>query len=117
MPDSPTATAPDDVAAPLVAPVAQSGPVARLRRIGYVEGTSTLLLFFVAMPLKYAANVPEAVTVVGSVHGVLFLLYVAAVLHVWYARRWPLSRVALAAAASVLPFGPFVFDRTLRHES
>ena len=49
----------------------------RLRILGYVEGVSTLLLFGVAMPLKYAADMPEAVTIVGMVHGILFMALVA----------------------------------------
>jgi len=36
-----------------------------LRRLGFVEGLSTLVLFFVAMPLKYLAGKPEAVRISG----------------------------------------------------
>ncbi|MDC3378775.1 DUF3817 domain-containing protein, partial [Planctomycetota bacterium] len=44
----------------------------KLRLLGIIEGTSTLLLFGVAMPLKYLNDMPMAVTVAGSLHGVLF---------------------------------------------
>ena len=44
----------------------------RLRYIGIIEGVSSLLLFFVAMPIKYVFGSPEYVSVVGMVHGVLF---------------------------------------------
>ena len=46
--------------------------VAVLRRFSLVEGISTLVLFLVAMPLKYVLGYPMAVTYVGWVHGVLF---------------------------------------------
>lgn len=40
-----------------------------LRQLAIVEGISTLVLFFVAMPLKYFAGMPQAVTVVGPFTG------------------------------------------------
>ena len=39
--------------------------VRRLRQLTLIEGVSTLILFFVAMPLKYLAGMPEAVKVAG----------------------------------------------------
>ena len=50
-----------------------------LRAVALLEGASYLLLLGVAMPLKYLAGMPGAVRAVGSAHGGLFLLYVAAV--------------------------------------
>lgn len=85
----------------------------RLRVLSLVEGTSTLLLFGIAMPLKYLANMPWAVRVVGSLHGLLFLCLVVA--FVVAIGRIPLSKrlAMLGIVAAVLPFGPFVFDRWL----
>ncbi len=89
-------------------------PLVRLRLIGIVEGVSFLLLLGIAMPLKYLAGQPQMVSIVGAAHGVLWMLYVAAVFQVSLAHRWPLARIAGAMAASVLPFGPWVFDAHLR---
>lgn len=86
-------------------------PIARLRSLGFAEGTSFLLLLGVAMPLKYLAGMPMAVKVVGWAHGVLFILYCLSILDVMRKERWPLSKAALAFLAAWLPFGPFVFDR------
>jgi integral membrane protein len=83
------------------------------RIIGYLEGTSFLLLLFVAMPLKYAYGMPTAVKYVGWVHGVLFMLYLASLTYVQAEKNWPARRTLLAAIAAVLPFGPFVFHRSL----
>ena len=91
-------------------------PLGRLRAVGYAEGTSFLVLLGVAMPLKYLAGLPEAVLVAGWVHGVLFVLYVLAVAQAASVLRWGRPRVLAALLASVLPFGPFVFDARLRKD-
>ena len=78
--------------------------------MGLVEGTSTLVLFFIAMPLKHLGNVPVVVPVVGTVHGVLFIVLVL----MFLIGRWvvPLSwrMVLLGFVAAVVPFGPFLID-------
>ncbi|RYZ34498.1 MAG: DUF3817 domain-containing protein, partial [Myxococcaceae bacterium] len=49
----------------------------QLRLIAFLEGLSFLGLLFVAMPVKYLLGQPLAVRVAGSVHGLLFLLFVS----------------------------------------
>ncbi|HEV7766160.1 MAG TPA: DUF3817 domain-containing protein [Thermoanaerobaculia bacterium] len=84
-----------------------------LRQLAIVEGISTLVLFFVAMPLKYFAGMPLAVTIVGSVHGFLFVgLVLMLLLAIW---KVPIS-LKLAAAgvvAAIVPGGPFLLERRL----
>ncbi|HZP15686.1 MAG TPA: DUF3817 domain-containing protein, partial [Nocardioides sp.] len=58
-------------------------PVGRVRGVGMIEGTSFLVLLFIAMPLKYFAGMPEVVFWVGLVHGILFLSYAAVALVAW----------------------------------
>jgi integral membrane protein len=84
-----------------------------LRRVAIVEACSTLFLFFVAMPLKYLAGMPLAVTIVGMIHGVLFMMLVVMLL--LGRERIPISASLTAGGifAAVIPFGPFVFDRWL----
>jgi integral membrane protein len=86
----------------------------RLRMVGLGEGASLLILLGVAMPLKYAAGRPEAVSVAGAAHGVLFLLYLAMLTHAWMALRWPFARVVLLVVAGVMPFGTIIADAWLR---
>jgi integral membrane protein len=88
----------------------------RLRVIALVEGVSFLVLLFVAMPLKYAAGMPMAVRIVGAIHGGLFLLFLWALMQATDEAKWPWSRAGAAFVASVVPFGTFVFDRSLRAE-
>ena len=44
--------------------------IERVRSVGKVEGLSYLLLLGIAMPLKYMAGMPMAVSIVGLIHGV-----------------------------------------------
>lgn len=90
--------------------------IGRLRLIGMIEGASYIVLLGIAMPLKYFADMPHAVRVVGMAHGVLFIVFCLALVHAWAERAWPLGRVARLFVASLLPFGPFVVDRGLRDE-
>jgi integral membrane protein len=87
--------------------------VRALRHLAIIEGISTLVLFGIAMPLKYFAGMPLAVRIVGSLHGALF---VALVLMLLLAiRKVPISSALAAAgiAAAIVPGGPFLLDRHL----
>ena len=81
------------------------------RMIGTLEGISFLLLLGIAMPLKYMAGIPEPVKIVGWAHGLLFVLYVGAVVQAKFTLNWSLKQVFFALLASVIPFGPFIIDR------
>ena len=95
---------------------AMKTPLSRLRVIGDIEGVSYLLLLFVAMPLKYLAGMPAAVRIVGSMHGILFVAFVIALLDVWRKRGWPLRKTAWAFLSSLYPFGTFFLSRQIRRE-
>ena len=88
----------------------------QLRLVALLEGTSFVVLLFIAMPLKYLADLPLAVRIAGSVHGVLFLMFIAALYRAGSERDWPLRRWLIAFVSSVVPFGTFMFDRSLRRE-
>ncbi|MCB0324183.1 MAG: DUF3817 domain-containing protein [Bdellovibrionales bacterium] len=83
------------------------------RTVGFVEALSLLLLLFVAMPLKYIGGYPQAVSVVGMVHGVLFLAYASLGMLLLDELGWGYRRLALACCIASIPFGPFLFDRVL----
>ena len=88
----------------------------QLRLVALLEGSSFLALLFIAMPLKYLAGFPIAVRITGSVHGLLFLMFMAALYRAGRAHDWPLRRWLLAFVSSIVPFGTFIFDRSLRRE-
>lgn len=87
-----------------------------LRAIGIAEGISFLLLLFIATPLKHFGENPMPVKVLGPIHGGLFLLYILAAIIAAKVLRWPWTRVPLAFMASVVPFGPFLFEAWLRRQ-
>jgi len=90
--------------------------IKQLRWIGIAEGWSFLLLLGIAMPLKYLYDLPLAVKYTGWAHGILFILYIAAVFRAAYLLSWRLPRIAAALAASVLPFATFILDRRWKAE-
>jgi integral membrane protein len=84
------------------------------RMIALAEGVSFLTLLFVAMPMKYFMGMPEVVRVVGSIHGVLFVLYVGLLTRIHFTQRWFFIFSLYALLASVIPFGTFMLDKQLR---
>lgn len=86
------------------------------RAIAFMEGISYLVLLFIAMPLKYAADLPIYVTIVGAAHGGLFTAYIIALAAVWFTRRWSLWRVIGAFILSFIPFATFWLEKKLRTE-
>jgi integral membrane protein len=74
--------------------------------VSYAEVVSYLLLLAVAVPMKYVADDPRGVKILGPIHGVLFTLYCVMVLQRSSAESWPLRRTLWALFAGILPLGP-----------
>jgi len=91
-------------------------PPARLRATAFLEGCSYLLLLGVAMPLKYWAGMPLAVTLVGAVHGVLFIALAALTLQSMRERQKTFAWGVRIGVASLIPFATFALDRELRED-
>jgi integral membrane protein len=87
-----------------------------LRKIGFAEGLSWLLLLGVAMPLKYMAGQPLPVRIVGWIHGILFIAYLVQLYRVQSAYRWPLKTTIFGCLAAFLPFGTWIFDTQLKKQ-
>ena len=80
-----------------------------LRFMALLEGLSLLALFFVAMPLKYAYGMPEAVKLVGPVHGWLFIAFNAMLFYFVYKGHLSEQKGFQGFIASLVPFGTFVY--------
>ena len=83
----------------------------RLRSSGFWEATSSILLFGVAMPLKYIWDIPEYVRIVGMAHGILFILYLFGGYWMYEKLNWSVKVLLIVFLSSVLPFGPFIVER------
>lgn len=91
----------------------RNNPIRFLRKIAAVEGISFLVLLGIAMPLKYALGYPQAVKLVGWLHGILFVILCASLAQTMIVARWPFTRGAIVFVAALLPFGPFILDRRM----
>ncbi len=96
---------------------ATAHPAPTLKHLGLMtllEGGSLIALVAIAMPLKYLADMPEAVSAVGPAHGLLYL-WTMAVLAITLSRRLlPLHHGVVVAIAALIPFGGLVSHRLVR---
>jgi integral membrane protein len=88
-------------------------PVSRVVSVGRIEGVSTLVLFFIAMPLKYGFGQPMAVSYAGWIHGILFISLAVVTFIAWISKLLSFRQSCLVAIGALLPFGPFVVERWL----
>lgn len=87
----------------------------RLRLVSAPEAVSFLLLLLCSV-LKRTTDF-NAVPVMGSIHGILFILYVIFWADAWNRTKWSLRTAALYFVLSVLPTGGFFAERKLRREA
>lgn len=80
------------------------------RWISILEGTSFLILLFLAMPLKYFFDFPQMVQIVGMAHGILFIAYILGALAMYKPLNWQPRTLLIAMVCSVVPFGPFYIE-------
>lgn len=86
----------------------------RLRILGFLEGSTLLLLIFVAVPVKYIFKNPAISETLGPVHGALFLLFVFNTLSVGVEQNWKFkSTTWKVLLACIIPFGTFYIDKTI----
>lgn len=84
--------------------------IGRLRILGFLEGTSLIVLVFIAMPLKYGYNDESLTKLTGPIHGALFLLFVLNTFSVAIEQKWKFKITGLVLASCFIPFGTFYVD-------
>ncbi|MDL4841105.1 DUF3817 domain-containing protein [Aquibacillus rhizosphaerae] len=89
-------------------------PINVFRITGFIEGTSLVILLFIAMPIKYIANHPEVVTIVGSLHGAFFCLYLLVIAYTTLSTRWHWKWVVGSIIVAFIPFGNYILDVRLQ---
>ena len=81
-----------------------------LRVISYLEGISYVLLLFIAVPIKYYANDPSLVKLLGMPHGLLFVAFVIVSLMNSKKYDWSFIKTVFVLISSIIPFGTFYVD-------
>jgi integral membrane protein len=61
------------------------------------------------MPLKYYAQIPEAVKIIGPIHGILFLTFLVLLFSHAGKRELSILKTFFGFVASFIPFGTFIF--------
>jgi integral membrane protein len=97
--------------APRTLPPKVQGALTRYRVLAYVVGVMLLVLVLVAVPLRYAAGVPEVSKVVSPIHGFVYIVYLAAAFDLALKARWTAKGTVLVLLAGVVPFLSFWAER------
>lgn len=87
------------------------GALLRYRAMAYVVGVWLIVLVLVAVPLKYLADSPTMVEIVGPVHGFLYMVYLVTAVDLAFRARWPPVRTVLVMLAGTIPFLSFYAER------
>lgn len=95
----------------------------RYRIMAFVTG-SFLLLLTVVTAVKYIGlavgweheGFTSFATLVGIVHGWIFMIYVAACAELFVRMKWPLSRLITLVLGGVVPVLSFVMERRVTRE-
>lgn len=94
----------------------QSNMLRIFQQVALWEAISTVVLFFVAMPLKYLAEIPEAVRIAGSIHGFLVVIFVILLIMCWQTYNWKFSRVVKYFVVSLIPIVSFWIERDVKKD-
>ena len=94
----------------------KSSLVDRLRLASLLDGVSYLILLGIAMPLKYLADMPMAVRIVGSAHGFLFLALCWFLLLALIQKRLSFWWCVVVFCCALVPVAPFLLDRKLKQK-
>ncbi|MCL4433160.1 MAG: DUF3817 domain-containing protein [Actinobacteria bacterium] len=91
-------------------PEAIKAALLRYRVMAYIVGVGLIILVFVGVPLQYGAHEPQVVSVVGPIHGFLYMVYLVSGADLARRGRWTLKQVLGVVAAGFLPFLAFIME-------
>jgi len=84
----------------------------QLRILAIIEGISYLLLIPTII-LKYGFEMGLPNKIVGSIHGILFILYCVWVVYYAMKKKWSLMKTLICLAASLIPIATFIVDQRI----
>lgn len=90
----------------------------KLRIVSYAEAVTFLVLLAgTVLHRVFNNDAGEGIiSVMGPVHGVVFLIYLVLVLKVRASQGWSLGQTLLVILAAAIPFGGFFVGRHLKDE-
>jgi integral membrane protein len=83
----------------------------RYRVMAYIVGVALIILVLVGVPLQYAAGESIVVTVVGPIHGILYIIYLLSALDLARRARFSIPQMIAMVCAGLVPFLAFVVER------
>lgn len=97
-----------------------SGVLMRYKVMAFVTGSMLLLLCVVTL-LKYTVlsgdeGFDSFATLVGIVHGWIYMIYIFTCAHLWVVQKWKLGRLITMALGGVVPFLSFIVERRVEQQ-
>ena len=87
-----------------------NGALNRFRFMAYLTGVG-LLILTVGVVLKYVADQPTLVTIIGPIHGFFYMVYLALAFDLSLKVRWSIPWTVGVLIAGTIPFLSFVAER------
>jgi integral membrane protein len=84
----------------------------RYRFTANVVGVLLIALIVVAVPLKYLADMPGPVEVLGTAHGWLYFLFFLSAVDLALRAKWTTKGTVLTVVAGTVPFLSFYAERS-----
>jgi integral membrane protein len=88
-----------------------NGALTRFRVMAWVVGVFLMILVFVGIPLQVFAHNESVVSIVGPIHGFLYIVYLIFAFDLAVRARWPFVRTVLVLLAGTVPVMSFVAER------
>ncbi|MDX6392530.1 MAG: hypothetical protein QOJ73_3593 [Streptosporangiaceae bacterium] len=89
--------------------------VLRYRVMAYVTGVVLIILCFVGIPLQIAAHNAAVASDVGTLHGILYIIYIIVAYLLTRRLRLATGPTVLVLLAGTIPVLTFVVERWLSH--
>lgn len=83
------------------------------RIMAWIVGVPLAVLILVAVPLKYAADNPTPVTVIGVAHGYLYLIFIITAVMLSIKRRWNFKRTIIVILCGTIPLLSFYTEHVV----
>jgi integral membrane protein len=90
--------------------------VLRYRVMAYITGVVLIILCFVGIPLQVIGNNTVVVNDVGTLHGILYMLYIVFAYLLTRKLRLAVGPTVLVLLAGTIPVLTFVVERWLSHK-